>query len=410
MRNFAVGSEVQIRGRSCIRTSRGVSGHAIFGPYQHLEAGRYAVEFTIAVAEDQSLERDFVCAVVDVTVAGGSRVVVSRKISIASLRDGPVKVALLFELDQPERAEFRVGVNGKASLIIDEHRPLTRIPDGASDLNQLLDATRFPDPDPAAAPSFFTDNIIYLRQIYEQGAGVHILDGMVVLRVQGVSFLARHVDDFNFIGEVFYNNAYNIVTAKDSCMIDIGLNIGLVSLLIATKENVREVHAFEPFPDTFARARANIGLNPGLERKILAYNFGLSDHDADTTLMVPSNGPSGSLSLVGGDGDVPVAIQIRDAAAILGPIMAEARAIGRDVVIKVDCEGSEFAIFDSLERADLLKDVSAFMVEWHMMFSGKTQETLFAPLLKAGFIIFDQSQPNSNGFFYAVRACRGTAS
>lgn len=410
MRNFAIGSDVQVDGRSSIQTSKGASGHAVFGPYQHLEPGRYAVEFTIAASEDQSFDQDFVCAIADVAVASGNEIVVSRNISLSSLRDGSANFVLLFELKTPERAEFRVAVNGKASLIIDEHRPLTRIPDGTSDLAILLDASRFPTPDPATAPAFFNENVTVLRQLYEQGAGVHILDGMVVLRIQDVSFLAREADDFNFIGEIFHNNAYNLVTANDSCVIDIGLNIGLVSLLFATKEKVREVHAFEPFPETYERACANLAINPDLATKIRTYPVGLSDKDADTTLMVPSNGPSGSFSLAGGHGDVPVKIAVRDAATILAPIMAEARAKGRDIVMKVDCEGSEFAIFDSLEAADLLKDISAFMVEWHGIFGDKTQANLIAPLLRAGFIVFDQSKPNSNGFFYAVRARRDVAS
>jgi FkbM family methyltransferase len=410
MRNFAIGSEIQIDGRSCIQTHQGAPGHAVFGPYQQLEPGRYAVEFTVSATEGQSFTKDFVCAVVDVAVAGGNKIVTSRPISFSSLRDGPFRVALTFELGAPERAEFRVGVNGKASLVIDEYRPLTKIPDGNSDLAVLLDASRFPEPDLASAPPFFTAHEAILRQLYEQGAAVHILDGTVVLRMKDVSFLARDPDDLNLVGEIFHENMYNLLTANDTCVIDIGLNIGLVSLLFAAKDSVREVHAFEPFPETYQRAQANLAINPDLAAKIRTYNVGLSDGDSLTTLMMPSGSPSGSLSLEGLGGDVPVEIAVRDAATMLAPIFAEARGHGRDIVMKVDCEGSEFAIFETLEAADMLKHVSAFMVEWHSIFAGKTQATLIAPLLRAGFIVFDQSKPAGNGFFYAVRADRGPAS
>jgi hypothetical protein len=80
-----------------------------------------------------------------------------------------------------------------------------------------------------------------------------------------------------------------------------------------------------------------------------------------------------------------------------------ARAEGRD---EGRLRGLEFAIFRALAEADLLKEVSAFMVEWHRMFDDKTQADLIDPLLDLGFIVFDQSNRTSNGFFYAVRARR----
>ena len=80
-----------------------------------------------------------------------------------------------------------------------------------------------------------------------------------------------------------------------------------------------------------------------------------------------------------------------------------AHAAGQAVIVKVDCEGSEFAVFQSLAHHGLIKKISAFMVEWHAMFDEHRQETLIAPLREAGFLVFDRSPPVGNGFFYAVR-------
>ena len=74
-----------------------------------------------------------------------------------------------------------------------------------------------------------------------------------------------------------------------------------------------------------------------------------------------------------------------------------------DVIVKCDCEGSEFAIFRSLAAAGLLGRITACMVEWHAMFDDRTQEDLIAPLRDNGFIVFDRSPPTGNGFFYAVK-------
>ena len=71
--------------------------------------------------------------------------------------------------------------------------------------------------------------------------------------------------------------------------------------------------------------------------------------------------------------------------------------------MKIDCEGSEFQVFESLEKAGLLDKITAFMVEWHRVYEGKDQLTLLDPLLRRGFMTFDRSPRTGNGFFYAVR-------
>jgi hypothetical protein len=58
--------------------------------------------------------------------------------------------------------------------------------------------------------------------------------------VDGVSFFAREPDDFNFVGEVFLHNTYNVMLRDDCCVIDIGMNIALVSLLLRPKPSVKE--------------------------------------------------------------------------------------------------------------------------------------------------------------------------
>ena len=171
---------------------------------------------------------------------------------------------------------------------------------------------------------------------------------------------------------------------------------------------MKEVHAFEPFRDTFDRAAANLALNPALAAKISAHNVGVSDRDEDAEFTVFDFPDSGGRAARNVDGGRPVHIVTRDAAAVLGPIIAAAAARGRDVIVKVDCEGAEFAIFPSLEAAGLLERITAFMVEWHSVFEGKTQADLIGPLTRAGFVAFDLTSKPVNGFFYAVRAASPT--
>ncbi|MFD1952427.1 FkbM family methyltransferase [Sphingomonas arantia] len=402
MLNSAVGSPVQIDGRDWIQTAND-RGHAVYGPYLQFEPGRYVVEFALAPLDHQQFNKDFRCAVIDVVAGTGTKQIARREIRLSNLQQGMARFVLPFTLKETQRLEFRVWVNGKAPLLVADERPVVRVTSPEADPAQVVAEARFPEPDDQDAPEFFVAHREELRQLHRDGAAVRILGDNVVLRVDNVSFFARTRDDFNFVGEVFFRNAYNIFADAELCVVDIGMNIGLVSMMFAAKPNVQEVHSFEPFRATFDRALANFALNPDLSEKITAHNIGLSDHDRDGTIAVSDVDASGSMCIVPMPGGTPVRVSVRDTATMLRPVIEQARAAGRKIVLKVDCEGSEFAVFESLEKAGLLDQISAFMVEWHRIFDSKTQADLVAPLLRRGFLVFDQSPPHSNGFFYAVR-------
>jgi FkbM family methyltransferase len=390
--------------KSCIQTQGGLSAHAVFGPYEQLGAGRYAVEFNIKPVNSQQFDDNFICASVDVAAEFGTLIFAKEDIYLAQLRGGNATIRLQFNLSEPHTLEYRVYTTGKVPLIIEEYCRIVKIPDGEADFMALLDATKFPDPNVFPRPAFFLENIPTLRRLYENGVEVKILGNDVILNVAGLSFYARSYDDLRFIDEIFFQSAYNFVLQNDTCVIDIGMNIGLVSMLFASKEVVKEVHSFEPFKSTYNRAIRNLSLNPDLSAKISANNFGLAETDEETTVFIYDESDSGCFSIRGSTSGNPAHIVVRNAATVLQPIIAEAKSKNRDVIAKVDCEGSEFPIFEVLEKNNLLKDISAFMVEWHRGIKEKTQNDLIAPLLKHGFIVFDRSGKTGNGFFYAVRS------
>jgi FkbM family methyltransferase len=305
-----------------------------------------------------------------------------------------------FTVTEASKIEYRAWISGKIPLQIDEYRRVTRVDDHSGE--GATDAGEFPEAGPEA-PSFFSENHALFRTYYERGMGVAIVGDAAVLTVNGISLYARSLDDLNFVGEIFGENAYNFLPAGDCCVIDVGMNIALASLSFAAKPEVREIHAFEPFASTFERAIDNIALNPMLATKITPHRVGLSDKDWSGELLVDRHSDSGAASVVSASGTDAVFIELHDAGTTLRPIVESARDRGLRIVVKIDCEGSEFAIFDSLDRAGLLPFIHAFMVEWHAMFDDKSQHTLIAPLHREGFIVFDRSPRVGNGFFYAAR-------
>lgn len=403
MLNLEIGSRKEIDGRTCILTKPGSRGHAIYGPYQNLDPGCYVVEFNLEAAGDRQFDRDDICGEVDVASGFGRTIHARQDVSFSQLREGPVRIRLVFETYAPDIFEFRVGTTGLAPLLIDDYCPVLPLTGSNADCGSEFDASRFPDPRSGPKPAFFLDHLSILRRLYENGAGVKIVDGDVIVTIDGISFYARVPDDLRFVDEIFFRNTYNFSLPKDCFVVDIGMNIGLVTMTCARKNFVKKVHSFEPFKGTYSRARANLSLNPELAAKISAHNFGLADTEEDKTVLIHDESDSGAFSIRGSESGTPMTISVRNAARVLGPIIEEAKANGLCIIAKVDCEGSEFPIFEALERHDLLAEISAFMVEWHRGSFGKSQRDLIAPLLTHGFTVFDLTGKTGNGFFYAVK-------
>jgi FkbM family methyltransferase len=347
---------------------------------------------------------DVACAEIDVVVGNDTVRIARRSILPSELGIAPTRFVLPFELSAAGRLQFRVAVTGAVPLLVAENRPITKLENVGVDPETALDAVRFPDPAAPDAPAFLKEHQATLRQLSDHGILVRVVNGEVVLSVDGFSFLGRVPDDIFFVGEIFLENTYNLDMPDDTCVIDVGMNSGLVTLSMARRDAVKEVHSFEPFPETMARARANIAINPAIAGKISTYQVGLSNADEDRTFMVADATNSGAATIRETGSGIPVPLSIRDTAGMVAPIIDAALAKGRRIVMKIDCEGSEFEIFDSLERARLLDKVSVFMIEWHRIYDGKSQLTLMDPLLRRGFVTIDRSPRTGNGFFYAVRA------
>ena len=402
MLNLNIGSGLERDGRACILTNKGARGHAVYGPYMQVEPGRYVVEFELEAYQTGSASDDDVAATIDVAAEYGQLIFAQRDLKVSELR-GASFTSLVFSTTVSQALEFRVGTNGAVVLLAYDHRRVLRLDEESVDPQALLDATRFPDPARVQVPDFFLKHSRSLRRLYENGATIAISGGDVVVTIDDVSFFARIEDDLRFVHEIFSQHAYNLLSNRDWCVIDIGMNIGLVTMSFAKRPTVREVHSFEPFRKTYDRAVANLSLNQDIAGKVSTHNFGLADVDRDETIVIQDIGDSGMLSIRGSSEGTPEHIVVRDAAKVLGPIFAAAKARGLAVVAKVDCEGSEFEVFETLEANDLLHEVSAFAVEWHRGRAGKSQQTLLAPLLREGFLAIDLSGDTGNGFFYAIR-------
>ena len=198
-------------------------------------------------------------------------------------------------------------------------------------------------------------------------------------------------DEFMNVTEVLLMHCYHyeLSGGGKEVIFDVGMNIGDATLYFLTRPNVEKVYAYEPFKKTYGDALEN--LNEYLDSPRLAvYQFGLSDHNEDKEIVFHQNMSCGQSTipsvneqarqnygdwglLQGGDARTEW-IQIRKSSEVFAEILE--KHANCKFILKVDCEGEEYAIFQDLDRSGLLKRFHFVMAEWHYKGAGLLLECL----------------------------------
>ncbi|HEG43562.1 MAG TPA: FkbM family methyltransferase [Phycisphaerales bacterium] len=231
------------------------------------------------------------------------------------------------------------------------------------------------------------------------------IDGETITTPQGVKIDISNIKDhpLYLVKVVFVKSEYNLNIKRDSILIDIGMNRAAVSLLFAADENVKKVYAYEPFKPTFEVAKKNLQLNPQLSEKINAFCFGLGK--SEKTLEMPyMDDATGGMSTThevckDQEGIKKETVVVKDAAEVIGGILEENK--DKHIIVKCDCEGAEFEIFERLKEKDLIGKLDVVMMEYHFenpdrLIDILTEKT-FAVQTKIG------SRRSKTGYIYAVR-------
>lgn len=190
--------------------------------------------------------------------------------------------------------------------------------------------------------------------------------GDVSYKVNEIVFKCTSRSDFNVAQDVFDSGFYNYIDNSDSdlIVIDIGMNIGLASLFFASKERVTKVYGFEPFINTYKQSLDNIRENDKLiQEKIEPFAYGLGNENCIKNFIYDASFSEG-LSTVGKGvkrSENTVSVIIKDATEILTPILNTCNR----VVMKMDCEGSEYDILNNLHRSNLISKIDVFIIECH---------------------------------------------
>jgi FkbM family methyltransferase len=136
-------------------------------------------------------------------------------------------------------------------------------------------------------------------------------------------------------------------------VVDIGMNVGVASHFFATLPNVKAVYGYEPFPETFQEALYNISLNHSIQSKLIPFNQGVSDVTAQKTITLFESGSLSASTIETAQTFTKkegqeVKVELIAAKELLASITQ--KHPNSQLLLKIDCEGEEYAIFESLKN------------------------------------------------------------
>ena len=231
--------------------------------------------------------------------------------------------------------------------------------------------------------------------------------GKIIAKIEGLRFVLSTSQILQILKEVFIDGIYDIQYPRPVVVIDIGMNVGIVSLLLA-KRLKAPVFAYEPFPKTFEHAQENFSLNQEFSYLIRSFNFGLGlERSTVKAVYCPdSSGDCGVVPIpqeyqLGKQTEIQD-IEIFPVNNIIDLVLKEHP--DREVLLKVDCEGSEYEIIQSLKESRYIERVSIIMMEWHRRSLSHDPSMLLNSLNSEDFILLKRgSLTDTVGMIYAFR-------
>jgi FkbM family methyltransferase len=199
------------------------------------------------------------------------------------------------------------------------------------------------------------------RTVYKV-LGVRLFKG-ISLTFRNISLYLR--PDFpsgvHFIKELIaddvYRNFHTLPRADESILLDVGANIGLLSLDRCLSNARLRTCCFEPHPETCSLLRLNVELNQ-LSDRITVYNYAVSDHTGNIAITADSKNNMAKTV----ESDEPAKSSTIQVACWTLDALCSVHHI-KPTFLKVDVEGHEVSVLTGAKS--ILNDISEVIVECH---------------------------------------------
>ncbi len=203
--------------------------------------------------------------------------------------------------------------------------------------------------------------------------------------------LRNNSSDIHIFTNIWIVEEYSqIGDKKNGIIVDIGAHIGLFSIY-ALKCNPKEIIAFEPIKENYDLFKENILLNE--IKNIKCYNVAVSDEKLEVEIYF--NKDFAAHSLINKDG-YSRKVKSRSLKNIF-----DENKIDECDILKLDCEGSEYVIFETLPD-NYYNKIKKIIMEYHIIDSNfKHLENLKNKLEEMNFVLKTNSTNEYMGMLYA---------
>ena len=200
--------------------------------------------------------------------------------------------------------------------------------------------------------------------------------------------------DLMALTNVWMINEYDVDSFKinqNDIVIDVGAHIGLFSLLVSQFCKTGKIFSFEPIRENFDLFVSNLELNH--IQNVFPFNVGVSKNSGGLNLFLNDDQSAHSIFP---NGSKSIAVDSTSLQKIF-----DEKKISACKLLKLDCEGAEYDIIDSLP-VEYLDKIQNMVIEYH--FADTKPELIKNLIIKiknAGFKIQTMPHYDDMGFLIA---------
>lgn len=216
---------------------------------------------------------------------------------------------------------------------------------------------------------------------------------------KALTLTLRNDGDFAVANELFLDRQYqvceSVIRSAKTCVLDVGGHLGFFSLMAATINPSVPIFLFEPHEGNFALLKENLKQNH--VRTVIPRRLAVSDHVGEAQLLLSKEDLNHSLVKAIEPTDAVQTVQ----ATTLERIFEKNRLTSCDL-LKLDCEGSEFAILPNTSD-EVLKKIRHIFLEYHDWTDPTGSDRLMSFLVSKGFKVnkFPNAKMKELGFLWA---------
>lgn len=250
--------------------------------------------------------------------------------------------------------------------------------------------------------NYLSECYVFIKNLKEKKNAKFNFDNGFKIEIDEINFYINSWEEMFILNEIFIENIYNIELNENFSFIDIGMNVGFTSLFFANKKNCINVFSFEPFKKTYDLALKNLSINK-FSSKINAFDYGLGFPERVLEVEYNENF-KGSMGINGlaeyiedGSQKELAQLYIKDVSNVIEKYKHN---FSDKKIVKIDCEGSEYEIFDQLDKNNQITTFDYYLIEWHI----KEPKQITDILLKYNYkIISFNESADDIGMIYAFK-------